>query len=71
MFLTLVGGALFLLLTACANVANLEVAGAMHRARKFAVRLALGASPGTLARVVLLEQLFRAHKILAGERYHY
>lgn len=38
-----------------------------------AERVSLGAItlPHQLARVVLLEQIFRAHKILLGHRYHY
>jgi predicted permease len=44
-----------LLVVACANVATLYVSRAVRRNREFALRLAIGASPGRLARVALVE----------------
>ena len=59
--LTLMGAVVFVLLIACANVANLLLVRTSQRARELAVRAALGGS-----RTVLLRQMLVESFVIAG-----
>ncbi|HSR52812.1 MAG TPA: ABC transporter permease, partial [Acidobacteriota bacterium] len=64
LLMVLTGAVLLVLLIACLNVANLQLARATERRQELAVCAAMGAGPGSLLRQVLAESLLMA--LVAG-----